>query len=245
VPGFSDEWDAEMSMKILVVDDEISIVEALTYNLEHHGYQVASAQDGEKAIELARRFLPDLIILDIMLPGIDGFEVCRQLRRDFDRVSIFFLSARDDEFDRVIGLEIGADDYISKPFSTRELLARIKAHFRSIQWIQEETETAAAHKARVTFGNLTIDTDRREVKVNGVPVEVKPKEFDLLVFFTENKGRVFSRENIMKNVWGWDFPAESRTVDVHVRWLREKIEPNPNRPVRIITFRNVGYRFDG
>lgn len=237
-----------MSLKILVVDDEISLLETLTYNLERQGYTVESAQDGERALELARELHPDLIILDIMLPGIDGFEVCRQLRRELNPLSIFFLSARDDEFDRVIGLEIGADDYISKPFSTRELLARIKAHFRSFKLIQGEAlspEAANPDRSTATFGNLTIDYHRREVQLNGAPIVLKPKEFDLLVFFTENKGRVFTRENIIKNVWGWDFPGESRTIDVHVRWLREKIEIDPNRPTRIITFRSVGYRFDG
>ena len=236
-----------MPIRILVVDDEISLRETLTYNLEHQGYVVDAAADGEKAIDMARRFHPDLIILDIMLPGMDGFEVCRELRREMT-VPIFFLSARDDEFDRVIGLEIGADDFISKPFSMRELLARVKARFRTIQLIRDEatpSESPISIENTAIYGNLTIQYHRREVLVNGSPIFLKPQEYELLVFFAENQGRVFTRENIIKNVWGWDFMGESRTIDVHVRWLREKIEVDPYHPTRIITIHGVGYRFEG
>ena len=232
----------------MVVDDEISLRETLTYNLERYGYAVDTAEDGEKAIAMARSTHPDMIILDVMLPGMDGFEVCRELRRDMS-VPILILSARDDEFDRVIGLEIGADDYIAKPFSMRELIARVKARFRTLQLIREESvpaeKPAAVEEHSATFGNLTIHYYRREVVVDGSPLVLKPKEYDLLAFFTENRGRAFSRESIIRSVWGWEFAGESRTIDVHVRWLREKIESDPNHPARIVTVHGVGYRFEG
>jgi DNA-binding response OmpR family regulator len=237
----------EMPLRILVVDDEVSLRETLAYNLEREGYVVDTAVNGEKAIISARRSHPDLIILDVMLPGMDGFDVCRELRRDMT-VPILMLSARDEEFDRVIGLEIGADDYISKPFSMRELIARVKAHFRTIQLVQGELQPVdrqSTSEGSATFGNLIILYQRREVLVGGKLIILKPKEYDLLVLFSENKGRVFTRETIVKNVWGWDFVGESRTVDVHVRWLREKIEVDPYHPVRIVTIHGVGYRFDG
>jgi DNA-binding response OmpR family regulator len=236
-----------MPIRILVVDDEISLRETLTYNLEHQGYVVDAAADGERAIEMARRLHPDLIILDIMLPGMDGFEVCRELRREMT-VPIFFLSARDDEFDRVIGLEIGADDFISKPFSMRELVARVKARFRTMQLIRDEAlpvENQATVENSTLSGNLTIHHHRREVLLDGNPIFLKPKEYELLVFFAGNQGRVFTRDQIIKSVWGWDFMGESRKIDVHVRWLREKIEVDPYHPVRIITVHGVGYRFEG
>jgi DNA-binding response OmpR family regulator len=236
-----------MPLKILVVDDEISLRETLTYNLERQGFTVEAVGDGEKALTTARQNNPDLIILDIMLPGIDGFEVCRELRRDMN-IPILFLSARDDEFDRVVGLEIGADDYISKPFSMRELIARVKAQFRTRQLIREEvlpSESPNLNEKSTTFGNLTILFHRHEVLIDGSLVNMKPKEYDLLVYFAENPGRAFTRESILKNVWDQDFMGESRTIDVHVRWLREKIEIDPNHPVRIVTVHGVGYRFDG
>jgi DNA-binding response OmpR family regulator len=236
-----------MPLKILVVDDEISLRETLTYNLERQGFSVEAVGDGEQALTTARRNNPDLIILDIMLPGIDGFEVCRELRRDMT-VPILFLSARDDEFDRVVGLEIGGDDYISKPFSMRELIARVKAQFRTRQLIRDEINPAESPnlmEKTATFGNLTILFHRHEVLINGNLVVMKPKEYELLVYFAENPGRAFTRESIIKHVWEQDFIGESRTIDVHVRWLREKIEVDPNHPVRIVTVHGVGYRFDG
>jgi DNA-binding response OmpR family regulator len=236
-----------MPLKILVVDDEISLRETLVYNLEHQGYIVDAVADGERAILTARRNKPDLIILDVMLPGIDGFEVCRILRGEMN-VPILFLSARDDEFDRVIGLEIGGDDFIAKPFSMSELIARVKARFRTMQLIRGEAvpaESLAVAEKTEIFGNLTIWYQRREVHIDGNLVVLKPKEYDLLVFFTENIGRMFTRESIIKNVWGWDFVGGSRTIDVHVRWLREKIEVDPYHPVRIVTIHGIGYRFDG
>jgi len=238
-----------MPLKILVVDDEISLRETLAYNLERQGYIVDSVGDGENALHIARKNKPDLIILDIMLPGIDGFEVCRELRREMN-VPIMFLSARDDEFDRVIGLEIGGDDYISKPFSMRELIARVKAQFRTVQLIRGEAtsnldETPEANDKKATFGNLIIYFKRREVFLNGNMLTLKPKEYDFLVFFSEHLGQVFTREAIIKKVWGWEYSGDRRTIDVHVRWLREKIEDDPYHPVRIITIHGIGYRFDG
>ncbi len=234
-----------MSEKILVVEDEPALQETLIYSLQKQGYQVKSALDGEEAIQSAREFQPDLIILDIMLPVFDGFEVCRILRQEMN-TPILMLTARDDEIDRVIGLELGADDYITKPFSMRELMARVKAQLRRVRLIREEREAEdSPGKETVRFGNLTLDLTRREVLLGEQPVSLKPKEFDLLLFLARHRGHVLSRELILERVWGWDFTGGSRTVDVHVRWLREKIEPDPASPVRIVTVRGAGYRFEG
>lgn len=234
-----------MSEKILVVEDEPALQETLIYSLQKQGYQVKSALDGEEAIQSAREFQPDLIILDIMLPVFDGFEVCRILRQEMN-TPILMLTARDDEIDRVIGLELGADDYITKPFSMRELMARVKAQLRRVRLIREERETEGSlGKETVRFGNLTLDLTRREVLLAEQPISLKPKEFDLLLFLARHRGHVLSRELILERVWGWDFSGGSRTVDVHVRWLREKIEPDPASPVRIVTVRGAGYRFEG
>lgn len=234
-----------MSEKILVVEDEPALQETLVYSLLKQGYTVKSALDGEQAIQAARDFQPDLIILDIMLPVFDGFEVCRILRQEMN-TPILMLTARDDEIDRVIGLELGADDYITKPFSMRELMARVKAQLRRVRLIREERESDdALGKETVRFGNLTLDLTRREVLLDDRPIALKPKEFDLLLFLARHRGHVLSRELVLERVWGWDFTGGSRTVDVHVRWLREKIEPDPANPERIVTVRGAGYRFEG
>lgn len=233
-----------MAEKILIVEDDLTLQETLVYNLTHQGYSVETASDGNSAVEIARNNPPDLILLDIMLPGIDGFEVCRIIRKDMT-TPILMLTARDDEIDRVVGLEVGADDYLTKPFSMRELIARVKALLRRARIIQKNQETPNDQKKRFMLGNLTIDQVRREVLVNESIVEIKPKEYELLIYFAENKGRVLSREQILEKVWGWDYFGDSRTVDVHVRWLREKIEQNPAEPTRIVTVRSAGYRFDG
>lgn len=236
-----------MAEKILVVDDEVSLQETLTYKLEKEGYQVEVAGDGLTALELARSTNPDLIILDVMLPGMDGFEVCRTLRQETN-IPVLMLTARDDEIDRVVGLEVGADDYLPKPFSMRELIARVKALLRRVRLIREEVGTAAQEvnlPQIMTFGDLEIDMTRREVRLNGVVVPCKPKEYDLLTFMGQHKGRVLTREMILERVWGWGFMGDSRTVDVHIRWLREKIEPIPENPQRIVTVRGAGYRFEG
>jgi len=233
-----------MSEKILIVEDDLTLQETLVYNLSHQGYTVITAADGNSAVEKARAEEPDLILLDIMLPGIDGFEVCRIVRKELI-TPILMLTARDDEIDRVVGLEVGADDYLTKPFSMRELIARVKALLRRSRLIQEANSSKSTDKKKFTFENLSIDQVRREVKINDKILELKPKEYDLLIYFAENKGHVLSREQILEDVWGWDYFGDSRTVDVHVRWLREKIESNPANPQRIITVRSAGYRFDG
>ncbi len=233
-----------MSDKILVVEDDLTLQETLVYNLSHQGYTVATAADGNSAVEKARTEKPDLILLDIMLPGMDGFEVCRVVRKELI-TPILMLTARDDEIDRVVGLEVGADDYLTKPFSMRELIARVKALLRRSRLIQESSSTKRTEKKSYTYNNLYINQERREVKINDSILELKPKEYDLLIYFAENKGHVLSREQMLEDVWGWDYFGDSRTVDVHVRWLREKIEDDPANPQRIITVRSAGYRFDG
>jgi DNA-binding response OmpR family regulator len=233
-----------MAEKILVVEDELTLQETLAYNLKNQGYVVETAGDGPGAIEKAREGKPDLILLDIMLPGIDGFEVCRSIRREMT-VPILMLTARDDEIDRVVGLEVGADDYLTKPFSMRELIARIKALLRRVRIMQEMNPNALNSHKQFRSENLIIDEGRREVLLNDQPLELKPKEYELLVFLARNKGSVLSREVILEKVWGWDYFGDSRTVDVHVRWLREKIEEKPAEPKRIITIRSAGYRFEG
>jgi DNA-binding response OmpR family regulator len=231
---------------ILVVEDEPSLQETLAYNLKKEGYKVEAVGDGLVALEAARRLKPDLIVLDLMLPGIDGFEVCRILRKEMT-TAILMLTARDDEIDRVVGLEVGADDYLTKPFSMRELMARVKAQLRRARLIREELgkQKAETPQEKITFKNLVINQTRREVILDEAPLQLKPKEYELLLFLAEHRGQMLSREFILERVWGWDYIGDSRTVDVHVRWLRQKIELDPGEPVRIITVRGGGYRFEG
>lgn len=238
-----------MAEKILVVEDEISLQETLAYNLRRQGYSVETAGDGPTALDMARRDRPSLIILDIMLPGMDGFEVCRILRQEMN-TPVLMLTARDDEIDRVVGLEVGADDYMVKPFSMRELMARVKAMLRRVRMVREEVSAsvpAADFQApqMMTFENLVLDLTRREVRLNSQPISLKPKEYDLLIFLAQHRGQVLSREFILGRVWDWNYIGDSRTVDVHIRWLREKIEQDPASPTRIVTVRGAGYRFDG
>lgn len=237
-----------MTEKILVIEDDISLQETLAYNLKRQGYEVETVGDGLTSLEAARRIQPDLILLDIMLPGMDGFDVCRILRQEMD-TPILILTARDDEIDRVVGLELGADDYIVKPFSMRELIARVKARLRVMRLIREKAELIVASQKEkdqlLTFDDLTVDISRHEARLNDRPIPLKPKEFELLLYLTQHRGRVLSRELILEQVWGWDFIGDSRTVDVHIRWLREKIEADPAIPKRIITVRGAGYRFEG
>ena len=231
---------------ILVVEDEIALQETLVYNLKREGYDVVATSDGLSAIEMARNTPPDLIILDIMLPGMDGFEVCRTLRKEIS-TPVLMLTARDNEIDRVVGLEVGADDYITKPFSMRELIARVKANLRRVRMVREEFDKeipALLKNKLLIFDNLMIDLDRREISLDGQPILLKPKEYELMVYLAENQGRLLSRETILERVWGWDYFGGSRTVDVHIRWLREKIEKDPANPIRIVTVRGAGYRFE-
>jgi DNA-binding response OmpR family regulator len=232
-----------MSEKILIVEDEVALQETLAYNLQKQGYEVEAVGDGRDALTAAREGKPDLILLDIMLPGMDGFEVCRILRQEMN-TPVLMLTARDDEVDRVVGLEVGADDYLTKPFSMRELIARVKAMLRRVRLIRQES-SAQGMKDYFMFGNLVIDETRREILFKDKPLPLKPKEYELLLFLARHKGQVLTRDFILEKVWGWEYIGDSRTVDVHVRWLREKIEEEPASPVRIITVRGAGYRFEG
>jgi len=230
-----------MAEKILVVEDEITLSETLVYNLERQGYDVVAALDGHEALRLARSQNPDLILLDLMLPGVDGLEITRILRKE-SSTPILILTAQGEEIDRVLGLELGADDYMPKPFSMRELLARVKAILRRIQ-LDQAGENKMPQEV-LEFGNLRINERKHEVYLDEVPLKLKPKEYDLLLYLCRNAGQVLTRSLILEQVWGWDFSGGTRTVDVHIRWLREKIEVDPTNPTRIITVHGVGYRFD-
>ena len=223
---------------ILVVDDEPTLVATLKYNLERESFRVLEAADGEAALEAARTGRPDLIVLDLMLPGLSGLEVCRILRKE-TRVPIIMLTAKDAEVDKVVGLETGADDYVTKPFGMPELMARVRALLRRAEPGADDAPDV------VESGDLRVDLARREVRRGGSLLRLKPKELDLLGFFMRRRRRAFSREELLNQVWGYEFADDTRTVDVHVRWLRQKIEPDPAQPSRLITVRGVGYRFEG
>jgi DNA-binding response OmpR family regulator len=237
-----------MTEKILLVEDELALRETVAYNLRQQGYEVLTAEDGEQALNLARTTKPDLMLLDLMLPLVDGFEVCRILRREMN-LPIIMLTARSTEIDRVLGLEMGADDYITKPFSMRELLSRVKAQLRRMKMIRDEVELQSTPFSEpgqvITFGNLVIDSFRREVLIDGKAIALKPKEFDLLHYLASHRRAALSRDIILREVWGWEYSGGTRTVDVHVRWLREKIEADSANPSRIVTVHGVGYRFEG
>ncbi len=226
-----------MAEKILIVDDEKPIVDSIKYTLYKEGYDVVVSYDGEDALEKVRKENPDLIILDIMLPKLSGLEVCRIIRRT-SNVPIIMLTARGEDMDRVVGLELGADDYVSKPFSMRELVARIKAVLRRAKM---SVSTEAKTKEKLEFDDVLIDVKGRIVLKRGIPVDLSPKEFDLLVTLAENEGRVMSREYLLNHIWGDDFYGDDRTVDVHIRWLREKLEDDPSNPEHIHTVRGIGY----
>lgn len=236
---------------ILVIEDDATLLETLVYNLENQGYNVLSADHGRTGLTLALEEKPDLLVLDVMLPGLDGVEICRIVRQKH-MMPIIMLTARSGEVDKIVGLEMGADDYLIKPFSMRELLARIKVQLRRTRMMRESfaqqnsAEVVELSKTTLQFDNLAIDIDRREVRLNDLPITMKPREFDLLLFLARNKGVAVSRDLILDRVWGWEsVGTSSRTVDVHIRWLREKIEPDPKYAQRIVTVRGIGYRFDG
>jgi len=231
-----------MAEKILVVEDELTLNETLVYNLKKQGYEVESVMDGHDALSKARTSQPDLIVLDIMLPGIDGLEIMRILRKE-SKIPILILTAQGEEIDRVLGLELGADDYMPKPFSMRELIARVKAILRRVQLDNENLQTNSSKT--ITHDNLIINEPKHEIILDDQPLKLKPKEYDLLVYLVKNKGQVVTRNSILEHVWGWDFDGGTRTVDVHIRWLRGKIEKDSGNPKRIITVHGVGYRFDG
>jgi DNA-binding response OmpR family regulator len=229
-----------MSVKILVVDDEPSIVKSIQYSLEKEGYVVVTANDGLQALEVARREKPNLVVLDVMLPSLDGYEVCRQLRQELP-IPVIMLTAKGEEIDKVVGLEIGADEYVTKPFSLRELLARVKALLRLVNRYNDPKQ---AQPDKIEIGDLVIDLTRHEVTLDAKVLTLTLKEYELLKLLALNANKVLSREYLIEQVWGYDFTGEGRTVDVHVHWLREKIERDPNRPMRIQTVRGVGYRFE-
>ena len=246
---------------VLVVDDEPSVRDALSYTLRQEGYRVEVAATGPEAIASARRHKPDAVVLDVMLPGIDGFQVCRAIRAE-STVPILLLSARGEEIDRVLGLEIGADDYLTKPFAMRELLARVRAMLRRVDMMRprepaataeptyavsdgspgEPNDSAVMTEAPVVLGDLVVDRARRVATLDGTTLTLRPKEFDLLHFLARNPGVVHSRDVLLRRVWGYDYSFGTRTVDVHVRWLRQKIERDPGNPSRLETVRGFGYR---
>ncbi len=231
-----------MSNTVLVVEDEPNLLTALKYTLELEGYDTLTAADGESGLSIARSKSPDLIILDVMLPRLDGFEVCRILRRQ-SNVPILMLTARGEEVDRVVGLEIGADDYVTKPFSMRELLARVRNMLRRSS--SPVSDSPPSKSEIIRSGNLTIDLASHSITLDDEVVAMKPREFSLIALLAANRGRAFTRDQILERLWGHDYIGDSRTVDVHIRWLREKIETEPSQPQRIVTIRGVGYRFDG
>lgn len=237
-----------MGHKILVVDDELVLLETIVYNLEQAGYQVCTASDGPGALEMARREQPDLIILDVMLPGLDGLEVCRQLRHEDETAAllILILTARGDEIDKVVGLEIGADDYVTKPFGKHEFLARVRAILRRLPRAaapdeDQENSRSARRPRTLEAGPICMNLDGRRVICRGQEMELQPKQFELLRFLIQNRGTVLTRDQLLQNVWGYDYAGDTRTVDVHVRWLREKLEEDPASPRLIQTVRGVGY----
>ena len=227
-----------MPMKILVVDDERLLVKGIKFNLENEGYQVECAYDGTAAVELARTGGFDLIILDLMMPEIDGLEACMRIR-EFSNIPIIMLTARSEDTDKIIGFECGADDYITKPFNILELKARIRAMLR------RATGSAAQGKSQITVGDLTLDTEQRVAIRDGEVVELTAKEYDLIELLMKNPRRVYSRENLMNVVWGYSYTGDYRTVDVHIRRLREKLERQPAEPEYILTKWGVGYYFKG
>ncbi len=229
----------EIQRTVLVVEDDDSLQDVLAYNLDRKGYRVLQAVDGDAALEMARENKPDLIVLDIMLPGLDGLEVCRIVRREM-ATPILILTARDQELDKVGGLELGADDYMTKPFSIRELLARVGALIRR----REMDVGPPEDEKSISVGDLTLNLEARTAHVSGKVLDLRPKEYDLLAFLAGHPGRAYTRNELLDEVWGTEYFGDPRTVDVHIRWLREKIERKPGSPRHIITIRGTGYRFE-
>jgi len=224
--------------KILVVDDEPNILELIKFNLENNGFKVITACNGERALEMIKAENPVLILLDVMLPGVDGFELCKIIRRknETSDIPIILITAKSEEIDKILGLEIGADDYITKPFSVRELIARVKAVLR-------RADKKDKNEKIIKISDIIIDVDKHEVTVKGKKIELTPKEFELLKLFALNPGRVFSRDYLLEKIWGYDYLGDTRTVDVHIRHLRQKIEENSDETNYIETVRGVGYKF--
>jgi two-component system, OmpR family, alkaline phosphatase synthesis response regulator PhoP len=234
-----------MKNKILVVDDEQSIVTLLQYNLEQAGYEVITAMDGEEGKQKAETQSPDFIVLDLMLPKIDGMEVCKQLRQKSIMTPILMLTAKDDELDKIIGLELGADDYMVKPFSPREVLARVKAILRRTQVQAGSVDQSDKETGQLlVIGNLRIDPEKYEAYFNENLLELTLKEFELLLYLAQNKGRVLTRDQLLSSVWNYDFAGDTRIVDVHISHLREKVEVDTKKPVYIKTIRGLGYKLE-
>ena len=234
--------EAATKETVLVIEDDGNLLRALQYSLEREGYSVRTATEGESGLEAAREANPSLVILDVMLPRLDGFEVCRILRRDND-VPVLMLTARGEEIDRVLGLELGADDYVVKPFSMRELLARVKAMLRRSR-MEPDGLVRTEGRQVFTSGDLEVDVDSHTATLGAEALSLKPRVFELLALLLARKGRILSRNQILDQIWGHNYVGDSRTVDVHIRWLREKIEKDPGEPKRVITVRGVGYRFE-
>jgi two-component system alkaline phosphatase synthesis response regulator PhoP len=232
-----------LSQKLLVVEDELSISTLLQFNLEQAGFQVVTAMDGKSGLEKAENEIPDLIILDLMLPEMDGLEVCKELRLRKLNIPILMLTAKDDEFDKVLGLELGADDYMTKPFSPREVVARVKAILRRTV-ISNETEENKNQSEHLKIGEVDIYPENYEAYFKEKALELTPKEFELLVYLARNKGRVLSREQLLSAVWNYDFVGDTRIVDVHISHLRDKIEINTRKPIYIKTIRGLGYKLE-
>jgi two-component system OmpR family response regulator len=230
-----------MADKVLIVEDDANLLEAIKYNIRKEGFDAVAARDGEIALEVARKEKPDLLILDIMLPKLNGFEVCRILRKEMT-IPILMLTAKADETDKIVGLEIGADDYMTKPFSMRELMARVRAMLRRAKMVETPLVEGPVS---LKIGDLEVDIARHRASLSGAALELSPKEFDLLAFLARNKSLVFSREQLLEKVWGYDFTGDSRTVDVHIRWLRQKIEADASQPQYLITVRGTGYKLEG
>jgi two-component system alkaline phosphatase synthesis response regulator PhoP len=233
-----------MSKNILVVDDEESILTLLQYNLKQSGYDVHTAMDGEEALKKAVEHAPDLIVLDLMLPKLDGIEVCKQLRQQKLMIPILMLTAKDDEFDKVLGLELGADDYMTKPFSPREVIARVKAILRRSQASALPESDIEEDVEQVRIGDLRILPEHYEAYFLSEQLELTPKEFELLLYLSRHKGRVLTRDQLLSAVWNYDFAGDTRIVDVHISHLREKIERNTKKPVYIKTIRGLGYKLE-
>ena len=236
-----------MGKKVLIVDDEKAIVDILNHNLKREGYETFEAYDGEEAINLVRKENPDLVLLDVMLPKVDGFSVCKTIRQT-SNIPILMVTAKEDIVDKVIGLELGADDYITKPFSVREVMARVKANLRKwdgIETSRKDSEGVEDGSSQILeFGALTLDTFKYDAKVSGKSTDITLKEFELLKFLAVNKGKVFSREELLENVWGYEYFGDVRNVDVTIRRIREKIEKDPSTPELLLTKRGVGYYFN-
>lgn len=232
-----------MKKRVLVVDDEQSILTLLQYNLEQAGYQVLTAMDGEQGRDMAIEEQFDFIILDLMLPRLDGIEVCKQLRQQRVSTPILMLTAKDDEFDKILGLELGADDYMTKPFSPREVVARVKAILRRSE-IQPTLKPTNVEEGQISIKDLSIYPDHFEAMFKGDLLELTPKEFELLVHLAKHKGKVLTRDQLLSAVWNYDFAGDTRIVDVHISHLREKIEPNTKKPVYIKTIRGLGYKLE-